>query len=123
MQTFGECSFKLGGRPYTARASAELTNVGLETAVEGNIDGTVYQTAKTKPSIIKLDLEDPIEGTFSAADMVTPQDVTFVEEHRGVTHLYTGAKAIGEPQYAPDSGAITNISFGCQRANYRRVVG
>lgn len=121
MQTYGECSFVLGGRRIIARGSAELTNSGLETAVEGNMDGTVHQTAKTKPAILKLDLEEPIEAPITARDMVTAQDVTFVEEHRGVTHLYTASKIIGEPQYSPESGALSNISFGTERGNYRRI--
>lgn len=123
MNTFGECSVVIGGTKRRLRGNAKITPAGLEVSVEPNADGSVYQTAKTKPVVLEIELEDEVALPIAAADLIASHAVTFVEEHRGVTHILSNAKMHGEPQLDPSSGALSGISFACQRSDYRRIGG
>ena len=121
METFGECSLVLNGRQYIARGEAEITATGLVAAVEANVDGSVYKTVKTAACTIKINLEDEIAAPITTADLLRSHEVSFREEHRGVVHNFTNAEIVGEPKLDPATGALSEISFSCSRANYRRV--
>ena len=123
MRTFGECSVELDGQRRILRGEAEIMNAGLEAEVSGNADGTVYQTAKTKPTTLKISLEDAVDTYITVRDMITAKDITFLEEMAGVTHYFNAAKIHGEPSTDPATGAVTGITFACARADYRRQAG
>lgn len=121
MQTFGECSISIGGARRILRGDAEFEGIGgLELKVEPNLDGSVYQTAKTAPVMLKLKLEDEVDAIFTKAELTTAQDVVFVEEQNGRTHILSSAKIDGKVTYNPSTGELAGFSFACAVGDYQR---
>src|SRR5215203_8336 len=106
MRTFGECSVEINGQRRILRGEAEIMNAGLETEIQGNMDSTIYQTAKTQPTTLKVSLEDALNEYIQVSDMITAKDVTFLEEMAGVTHFFSNAKIAGAPTTDPATGAV-----------------
>ena len=109
------------GRRRTLRGSAKFAGIGgLETKVEGNSDGSVYQTAKTMPVSLSLSLEEEPGAVFTKQELTDPQDVSFVEEQNGHTHLMSNAKLSGSVSYDPATGELSGFEFACAYLDYRR---
>lgn len=114
----GEVRMRLAsGANMTLRSTLTLGTSGLSVEAITNLDGSVSRQATPKPRTAEVSLED--DGIDVDDLMRAPrQDIYFVEEFTGVTHVFLNAFFSGDESTDRTNGERTGLvinSSGYQR--------
>lgn len=107
------------GTNLTLRGTFTIGTSRYSIEAGANDDGSVFRQAKPRPYTAEVTLEDT---NVSLDDLMRAprQDIYFVEEFTGVSHVYLAAFFSGEPTIDRKTGEITGLTVN--GANYQRLV-
>lgn len=118
----GRYSVNINGTRYSGRGKASVKAARATPKADANRDGTAYRTVEAKLASLALsfdrgpkDQSIPWDETMLLSDI----DVTFTETDTGVTHYFTKASWVGEPETDTDTGEVTGMSVMSDQ--YRKV--
>ncbi len=108
------------GETFSLRGTLNLNPSGYSIEAVANQDGSVDRQATVQPRRFELNFAD--RGLdYDALMRAGRFNVTFAEEFSGVTHYYTDAFLVGDPQINRQTGEVTGITGAAEK--YSRTAG
>jgi len=107
----GKCYLTFSdGKKLSLRAAFKLMGSRYKNDAITNQDGSVSRTVELVPYRAEIEFED--KGiNLDDVMLATRLDITGIEEWTGVTHLWTDAFMVGEPNTDRASGNITGLTI------------
>ncbi|SHO65816.1 Phage tail tube protein [Pseudoxanthobacter soli DSM 19599] len=115
----GEMRFSIDGTPVTMKGLFQVNPSNRTVEESVNQDGSVDAVHTLAGHRMAMTLVDNGGVDVHALLKGPARNVTVVEEHTGVTHMWTQARFAGDPQSDRLTGEITGLRL--VSASYRRV--
>lgn len=104
------------GEALSLRGTLNLNPSGQSNEAVTNQDGSVDRVASVQARRAEINFAD--RGLNYDALMKSDRfNITFIEDFTGVTHYYTGAFLVGDPQINRANGEVTGISIASEGYN------
>ncbi|RAX42402.1 phage tail tube protein [Rhizobium tropici] len=102
------------GTTFSLRGTLNINPSRLSTEAVTNQDGSVDRTGTVQPARVELNFAD--RGIDYNALMQSARfNITFIEDFTGVTHYFTSAFMVGDPQSNRQTGEVTGISIAAEK--------
>jgi hypothetical protein len=106
------------GQKFSLRGTLNMNPAGISTEAVANQDGSGDRTATVTLRRAEINFAD--RGLDYDALMKAPRfNVTFIEDFSGVTHYFTNAFFVGDPQLNRQTGEVTGVTIAAE--NYNRT--
>ncbi|NTF87496.1 hypothetical protein G6L46_10205 [Agrobacterium rhizogenes] len=117
----GRITFRLStGDTFSLRGTLNINPSGYSIEAVANQDGSIDRQATIMPRRFELNFADR-DHDYDALMRGARFNVTFSEEFSGVTHYYTDAFLVGDPQINRQTGEVTGITGAAEK--YSRTTG
>jgi hypothetical protein len=104
------------GEPLSLRGTLNMNTSGQSNEAVTNQDGSVDRVGTVQPKRAELNFAD--RGLDFDALMKSDRfNVTFIEDFTGVTHYFTEAFLVGDPQVNRMNGEVTGLSISAEKYN------
>ena len=119
----GRISIEIGGKVFSARASAKVEPAGVMVTSEANQDGSAhnYVTAKLISFDVLYDRGDPSQVKWDTAMLLTSVNASFVETDARVQHLLTGGFFNGTPTIDTEKGEVSGLQIKGPSSSYQQL--
>jgi hypothetical protein len=115
----GIITFSYSGTPLTMRGHVTVGPSNVKATGIPNNDATTSRSFSLTGYTAKMEFEDSTQGANSPAtpqpwDAILkggPYSMTAVEATTGVTHTWTNAKFVGEPEVDRETGQVKGLSI------------
>ena len=106
----GPMRLTIAGRLFKLRAAFKYDPTRYKPEVIVNQDGSISRSMKPGGYGFEVTLEDDPAIDWDAVIRGGPYNVTGVEEHTGVLHMWTGTVFSGEPKVDAANGEVSGIN-------------
>ncbi|MBB3608669.1 phage tail tube protein [Rhizobium sp. BK602] len=108
------------GATFSLRGTLNMNPSRISIEAQANQDGSVDRIGTVQPARAELNFAD--RGLDLDALMRSGRfNVTFIEDFSGVTHYFTDAFMVGDPQINRQNGEIAGLSISAEK--YSRTDG
>ncbi|MBB3315117.1 hypothetical protein FHT77_000959 [Rhizobium sp. BK181] len=113
----GRISLRLStGEMFPLRGTLNLNTAGQSNEAVTNQDGSVDRVGTVQPRSAEISFAD--KGIDYDALMKADRfNVTVIEDFTGVTHYFTDAFVVGNPQQNRVNGEVTGLSISAEKYN------
>jgi hypothetical protein len=102
------------GQTLSLRGTLNVNPSRISIAAVTNDNGTVDRNATNMPARAELNFADH-DIDLDALMRSKRFNITFIEDFTGVTHYFTDAFAVGDPQVNRQTGEVTGISINAEK--------
>ncbi|MDI7864298.1 phage tail tube protein [Rhizobiaceae bacterium n13] len=104
------------GELFSLRGTLNMNTAGQSNEAVTNQDGSVDRVATVQPKRAEISFAD--RGVDYDALMKADRfNVTVEEDFTGVSHYFTGAFVVGDPQVNRMNGEVTGLSIAAEKYN------
>ena len=113
----------VGDRRFEGSGEATLRNLsGVERTSSASSGGRMVITEAARLPEIEMTFINHCDADpLDLFDLRCKVNCTFVEDTRGIRHLFTGAAVVGAPELNTATGVVTNMRINCAPRDYSRT--
>jgi hypothetical protein len=102
------------GATFSLRGTLNMNPSRISIEAVANQDGSVDRTGTVQPARAELNFAD--RGiNYDELMRSSRFNVTFIEDFSGVTHYFTDAFTVGDPQINRQNGEVSGISIAAEK--------
>ena len=118
----GRWFMTVDGKRYEGMGELTLLPGAVERTAETTASGEMVVTQKPKLVRARLDFANKCDADpRNLYEAWCRVNAVFVEQDRGIRHLFSKAQVVGSPELNTSTGILTGIEIACAAKNYLRT--